>query len=184
MLRRVTTTVGAVLGEQYCVILGPDAEAIVAGCALDRARVLINPRAESGLSSSLALAAAHTPATADALLVVLGDQPAITPDDLQRLLAAWQRQPEHAAVSAYAQIIGAPCILPRSLFPALLELTGDRGAQAVLRTLPALHTVEMPNAALDIDTAADLERWTAQRTSVTVESNEVEVAAHGAPHSN
>lgn len=50
-----------------------------------------------------------------------------------------------------------PAIFPRSQFPALMALRGDRGAQTLLRS-PKSHVsaVPMPSAAMDIDTPEDL----------------------------
>ncbi|MCE7896899.1 MAG: nucleotidyltransferase family protein, partial [Gammaproteobacteria bacterium PRO8] len=54
---------------------------------------------------------------------------------------------------------GVPAIFPRHSWPALMRLQGDRGASGLLAAAATLTTVPMPSAASDIDTRADLERW-------------------------
>jgi molybdenum cofactor cytidylyltransferase len=52
-----------------------------------------------------------------------------------------------------------PAILPRPLFPALRRLTGDRGARDLLNGAGGridVVGVDMPEAAVDIDTPGDL----------------------------
>jgi molybdenum cofactor cytidylyltransferase len=74
------------------------------------------------------------------------------------LIAAWQARPETAAAAYYAGDIGAPCILPRTLFARLRELQGDRGAKPLLHRLAEVTRVPMPSAEFDIDTREDLTR--------------------------
>lgn len=164
MLRRVVDVVEAVVGDRYHIVLGvpaahPTAALIIETCALDTRRILYNVQAPSGLASSLALAVDSAPDSAAGLLVVLGDQPGICSDELRQLIDLWQRTPQVTVAARYADVIGAPCLLPRTLFGAVRNLQGDRGAQALLKSLPALNSIEIPSAAFDIDTTADLERW-------------------------
>lgn len=184
MLQRVIETAQAALppdesgGEprsRITVVLGAHAEAVRAGVierlAPPHPAVVVCPDWDSGMAHSLrcglaALAAVepgHGPAVAtatgadtpSAALVLLGDTPYITSDDLQRLIDAWRASPEVPAVAAYAATIGAPCILPRAVWPEIEALTGDHGAGAWMKARRAasglLTLVAMPAAAHDID---------------------------------
>jgi CTP:molybdopterin cytidylyltransferase MocA len=51
-----------------------------------------------------------------------------------------------------------PAILPRAAWRAIRALRGDEGARALLRHAAAVTLVAMPEAELDIDTAADASR--------------------------
>lgn len=161
MLRSIVATVRSVLGEHHDIVLGPQASALrlVDACKLDPAHVRYNEDAALGLSSSLKLAVELAPESAAGLLIVLGDQPGVSAQDLRELIALWESSPQVPAAAAYGDTLGAPCILPRALFAAVKDLQGDRGAQALLRALPKINTLAMPLAAHDIDTPADLERW-------------------------
>ena len=60
------------------------------------------------------------------------------------------------AAASYDGRSGVPAVLPRRRWRALRSLRGDQGARALLRGSSALTLVDMPEAALDIDTPADL----------------------------
>jgi molybdenum cofactor cytidylyltransferase len=117
-----------------------------------------NPRWADGLASSLQTGLAATPPKTRAILVLLADQPHVGAAALRRLLAAWRRRPGVAAAAAYLGRAGVPAILPRRTWPALRALRGDSGARALLRDSATLTLIDMPEAALDIDTPADLSR--------------------------
>ncbi|HJQ38847.1 MAG TPA: nucleotidyltransferase family protein [Thermoanaerobaculia bacterium] len=105
--------------------------------------VVLNPNWDEGLSTSIH-AAVHAAGDADALLLMLCDQPGITADDLERITNV--RAPIVAA--AYENTIGVPALFHRSQFGALLALRGDRGAKPLLENAA---TVPIPAAAWDVD---------------------------------
>jgi molybdenum cofactor cytidylyltransferase len=94
------------------------------------------------------------PRATSALLVTLVDQPRVDARALRRLVAAWRRRPGLAAAARYSGRSGVPAVLPRAYRRAVRELTGDSGARALLRDA-RITVVDMPEAALDIDTPAD-----------------------------
>jgi len=120
------------------------------------ARIVANPRWREGMATSLRTGLAAVPRTARAALVLLTDQPHVDAAALARLLGAWRRRPGVPAAARYDERVGVPAVLPRRRWSALKELTGDQGARALLRGAPSITLVEMPEAALDIDTPADL----------------------------
>ena len=97
-------------------------------------------------------------ATADAVMITLADQAAVTTEDLRRLAGAWRRNPsQHRHRAVRAATVGVPAIFPRWCFRELNELRGDRGAQALLqRHVDRLVRLPMPSAELDIDRPEDL----------------------------
>jgi CTP:molybdopterin cytidylyltransferase MocA len=115
-----------------------------------------NSRWSEGLATSLKAGLAAVPTRATAILVMLVDQPNVDSRALLKLLAAWRRRPGLPAAAHYAGHPGVPAVLPRRYFKAVRSLRGDQGARALLRGASALTLVAMPEAALDIDTPADL----------------------------
>ncbi len=117
---------------------------------------VVNPGPHEGLAGSLALVAKVAEQRGSAaLLVVLADMPLITPTLLARLAA----QDGAAATDHAGGRPGVPALLPRALLPALAEVSGDRGASALLASLPHLVLLEPePGTLLDVDTPADLAR--------------------------
>jgi CTP:molybdopterin cytidylyltransferase MocA len=122
------------------------------------ARVAANAEWERGMATSLHAGIAAIPRCVGAALVLLVDQPNVDAAALERLVAAWRLRPGVPAAARYDGRVGVPAILPRRHWRALQALRGDEGARALLRAEPMLTTVDMPEAALDVDTPADLRR--------------------------
>ena len=96
---------------------------------------------------------------APGVMLLTCDQPRLTADHLGRMLGMFRAQADEAIVaSAYGGTTGTPAVFPRSVFPQLRALEGDRGARAILKEPPcAVVEVPFPGGAIDIDTPADLE---------------------------
>jgi molybdenum cofactor cytidylyltransferase len=111
------------------------------------------PAAQSrSLAAGIAAAEAEG---ADRVLVVLGDMPRVTADLVRDVVS---RCPEGGAAAAFDGIRPMPpACFDRALFPALRDMTGDRGAAPILRALPpeALVTASS-DLLIDIDTPEKL----------------------------
>lgn len=123
------------------------------------ALVVANPRWVEGLASSLQAALERVPPGTRAILVQLVDQPLVDADALRRLLNAWRRRPGIPAAARYDNRAGVPAVLPRRSWRAVRALRGDSGARALLRDARALTLVDMPQAAVDLDTPEDVSAW-------------------------
>jgi molybdenum cofactor cytidylyltransferase len=161
-----TSGVGRVL-----VILGSDAEDVVAGIDLHGAEPLVAERWAEGQSASLATALAELQ-DCDAVVVTLGDQPRMSPDAIRRVVAA--RGKGVAAVRAtYGGKPGHPVLLERDLFERLRDVTGDHGARNLLLSV---NTREVPCDDLgggeDVDTRAELDALRAGGPVGTTEAPE------------
>ncbi len=106
-------------------------------------------------------------------MILLADQPFVTPDDLQAVVSAWQTR-DHAIGAVrprYGDHPGHPVILSRDLAATLAEaLDGDRGMGPWLlgRTdvlTVALCPVGRPCPGWDIDTEEDYRRALAARSA-------------------
>lgn len=122
------------------------------------ATVVTNARWAEGLATSLQAGIAAVPSGTRAILVTLVDQPRVDGRVLRRLLRAWRRKRGIPAAARYDSRAGVPAVLPRRSWRAARSLTGDSGARGLLRAAAAVTLVDMPEAALDIDTQADLAR--------------------------
>jgi CTP:molybdopterin cytidylyltransferase MocA len=134
--------------------------AAVARAASDAPQfLLVNERYDDGLGGSIALAAAAVSHVADALLLLLADQPFITAQHLRALIDGWSGADNEIVATAFSGTVGPPVLFPRGAFGALGKLTGDRGAKSVLDD-PQFDVTTIPfeDAATDIDTPADLAR--------------------------
>ena len=151
---------GALPRAPLIVVVGaePRRLALVLQRARCDARVVQNLRWPEGMATSLRAGLAAVPRTAKAVLVMLVDQPHVDAASIKRLLSAWRRRPGVPAAARYDARVGVPAVLPRKNWRDLKALHGDQGARALLRSREALTLVDMPEAALDIDTPADVEK--------------------------
>lgn len=159
MLRRAVRSAVAIAPAGCVVVLGAQAGRLRQELSGLPAHVVVNRAWRRGLASSLAAGISALPRTARAALIVLADQASLGPGDLALVAAAWQARPRSIVASLAGGILGPPALFPRRLFPELRRLHGDQGARDLLRD-PARSVVgiELPRAALDVDTPADAAR--------------------------
>jgi molybdenum cofactor cytidylyltransferase len=159
LLEHAIANLQSVFADRVLVVLGAEAELIVSSIELGGVKTVINPDWQQGMSGSIRLGLSALPTTAKAALLVLCDQPLITASHYQSLLQSWQANPEQIIASRYHDNIGVPALFPRPFFPALQNLTGDRGAKPLLQShAERVLTIPLAHAALDIDTDEDFRR--------------------------
>lgn len=157
LLHRAVSRAVAVAGQSVTVVLGANAAALAPLLRHTPATVVINRDWAEGMASSVRVGVGRVPAAADAALLMLADQPAVTAEDLRRLIGTWRRQPQCIVAAHYSGTVGVPAIFPREDFSALCALRGEAGARALLRRGGArVVRVALPSAAIDIDTPEDL----------------------------
>jgi len=147
----------ALAGNAVTVIVGANAGALTYLLSHSPASSIVNRNWEEGIASSIRSGIAAVPSSADAVMIVLGDQVCVTSDDLKRLLAAWNANEGYIAAATYERHMGVPAIFPRWCFGELGQLRGDEGARKILqRNLDRVTRVPMSNASVDLDTPEDL----------------------------
>jgi len=91
----------------------------------------------------------------DSALIMLGDQPLITARIIDTLIETWRETGKRIVAPLYAGKRGNPTLFAASLFPELLEVTGDEGGRRVVeRHRQELQLVELGDAmaSYDVDT--------------------------------
>ena len=158
LARRAAGLARTVCGDRAVLVTGYDGAAVRAAAGDAPQFMIVNDRYEDGIGLSIALAANAVAHTADALLLLFADQPLVTAEHLETLVDAWSGAEYEIVATAYAGTQGPPVLFPRGAFAALGALTGDEGAKRVLLD-PGfdVRTVPFEDAAIDIDTPADLE---------------------------
>lgn len=147
----------AVGGHSVIVVLGAYAAELAPLLRHTAANVVVNRQWREGMGSSIRAGMAALPGAAEAVLILLADQPAVSTEDLRRLVSAWRRQPSLIVAALHGTTTGAPAIFPRWCFAELSSLRGDLGARTLLRRyVDRVVRVPMPSAAIDIDTPEDL----------------------------
>lgn len=146
--------------EALFVVAGAQFDAIRSELGDLRAVVVIAADWYEGLSRSIRCgvdAVSRSPDPAfDALLLLLADQPEITPTHLDALIDGFQTNEAAMVATQYAGTLGVPAVFGRRHFTALRALEGDRGAKPLLLANPATGRVPFALAAIDVDTRGDL----------------------------
>lgn len=152
----VDAAVAADLAE-VIVVLGVDAPAILDRVELGRARVVVNDRAVDGQSTSIVVGIAEADPNRTGTLLMIGDQPDLTSDDLNRVLAAFDGGFESLIAASWQGEIRSPVAFGRAYDDQLRALIGDEGARPLVmahgdRVLSVLIDRPVPP---DIDTEDD-----------------------------
>jgi CTP:molybdopterin cytidylyltransferase MocA/SAM-dependent methyltransferase len=150
------------------VVLGAEAAAIEAAVDWRQACVVRNPHPEAGLSSSVRVgldAVRETFPDAEAVLILLGDQPLARTGVIDRLLAAEVTPGRTVVVPRYAGGGGPnPALVHAAAWTLAEHASGDRGLGPVLAAHPELvQEVPVEGDNPDVDTAKDLAVVTQRR---------------------
>ncbi|MGE0212507.1 MAG: NTP transferase domain-containing protein [Parvibaculaceae bacterium] len=156
MVRRTVENALRSQARPVLVVTGHEADAIAAALAGLEVTFVHNADYASGLASSLKAGIAAVPADCDGAVICLGDMPFVGPGEIDRLIAAFNPgEGRLVCVPVRAGRQGNPVLWPRTLFPELLSLDGDRGAKDLLQAHePSVVEVPMPSDAVlsDFDT--------------------------------
>jgi xanthine dehydrogenase accessory factor len=165
LLQYVIDAASASKLDEVIVVLGANADEIRASVTLPndgKVRVVVNDRHAKGLSESLRAGLAAAASRSTAVAILLGDQPRVSTDLIDRMLAAHSVAGKPATRPIFggvgdARTPGHPVVLARTLWTALRELEGDDGARAVLTKSPELVSEIriLAAAPADIDTPDD-----------------------------
>lgn len=137
----------------YVVVPSGDA-ARIAALAGTPAVLVEHAGRDAGMGSSIGAGVAALPPSAEAVVIALGDQPAVVPAVVARLCERWRAGGAAAIVPSYLDGRGPPVLFGRASFDALRSLSGDVGARSVLDALGgAVATVPVAEVApMDVDT--------------------------------
>jgi molybdenum cofactor cytidylyltransferase len=118
--------------------------------------ILSNPIWEEGMGGSIAVGARHLDeAQCCAAIVMLCDQPGITPAMLRALASDYRRSGKSMVASSCDGVLGPPALFAAQHFPQLRSLRGSEGARSLFQNAANISSVVCPEAAWDIDTEAD-----------------------------
>ena len=113
-----------------------------------------NAAPEAGMSRSLQLGMAAVPPEAEAVVVLLADQPTVAVEHL-RALDGWRGATPVVATRS-SGILGPPVLLEPEAFGWVDGLSGDAGLRQLLREDPSLVTAVDHEPLPDVDTPDDL----------------------------
>ncbi len=162
LLERVVAAVCGSRLDQVVVVLGANADAILAGVDTGCAAPLLNPDHATGMASSLRAGLNAVAPDVERAVIILGDQPAISASLIDELLDLQAASDRPAAALSFGRLLHPPVVLQRELWADLEALEGDVGCRALIRARPEL-VVPLPVSSdmhhpVDVDTPDDYAR--------------------------
>jgi len=162
LLQRIVHTAQQTSARPVVVVLGAFADAILPDLQDSKASVVINHNWESGMGSSIQTGLrelTRIDANVSDVLLLLCDQPFITPALLQTLISTHLRHNKGITACTYGPVTGSPALFSSKYFPALLALAEPEGARKIIRQhQDDMNTIPFPEGIIDIDTPEDLEK--------------------------
>lgn len=155
LLDHVLDTARACRFDQLLCVVGGGADDVRARVDLTAIEVVENQHFGEGCSSSIAAALGAVDERADALVLMLGDQPGVTAEAVTELIARRGQAP--LAACAYTDGRGHPLAFARDIFGDLASLHGDKGVWKLLDR-NAEEVIDVPVAGSiprDVDTWED-----------------------------
>lgn len=158
LIAHVADVVLASPARPVIVVVGAHESAIRSALGDRPAQVVVNPNWAEGMSTSVRAGLAALPPNIEGVLFVLADQPNLTPDLLNRLIARFAETGAPMVEPRWGDRPGNPVLFGRELFGELMQLTGDRGGRPLIHMYAdrvAVVQVDDLNTFRDIDTPED-----------------------------
>ena len=168
LVRHVVRATCASAVQPVIVVLGHEAQAVRRTLPEGNYTAVVNADYASGMASSLCAGITALTTVAETLagvIIVLADQPLITTQHINGLLAMAARQPADIVAANIAGRRGTPVYFPAALFDELRQISGDEGGRSVIARHPdqlRLYEIAEAEAALDVDDPQAYQRLLAQ----------------------
>lgn len=125
-----------------------------------RIKVVRNKDYQQGMSTSLKAGAEAAKGRADALLIMLGDQPFIGPELINRIIARFKTGRAKICLPLFRGQPGHPVLFHGDYLSEMASLSGDVGARGIVESHPEdVVTIEVdsPEVLVDIDEESQYE---------------------------
>jgi molybdenum cofactor cytidylyltransferase len=150
--------------DHVVLVLGCEHERIErclgSATAHPKCEILVNPDYRIGQSASLKAGILRIAHDFPSAMFLLGDQPLVDAAVINLLLERYAGSEKPICVPTHRGTRGNPTLWARPFYPAILKLTGDRGARGIIAAHPdQVLAVEIPDPLvfLDIDRREDVE---------------------------
>ncbi|WP_411818572.1 NTP transferase domain-containing protein [Hyphococcus sp. DH-69] len=144
------------IGQKFVVV--PHGEEMLAEIFTGRGFTILensNPDAGQGASLAMGVKAITQTLSPAGIFVALADMPFVQPDTFLRLAATIGNA--NLAIATDGKRTTPPALFAKTLFPALIALTGDQGAKQILDAHGPIARLPVdPEQLRDIDTPTDL----------------------------
>ncbi len=162
LLSRVEKTACESMTYPVIAVLGAHAEKIRPTLNIPGLNVVNNNDWQEGMASSVRAGLTSMMELfpqVDGIIILVCDQPFLSHDLIKALIEAQRDAGLPAAAASYSGKLGTPALFHKSLFSALMLLSGDTGARKMLEQMREnVVEVDFEMGDVDIDTQADYER--------------------------
>jgi molybdenum cofactor cytidylyltransferase len=117
--------------------------------------IVSNPLWKNGMGSSLK-AGLKQAKDAEAVLIMVCDQPFVTTDHLNNLIQHFERTGQLIVASKYMDTVGVPALFSKKMFDELMDLDDKEGARKVI--MKHDHSVVIFASGVDLDTPDDYQK--------------------------
>jgi molybdenum cofactor cytidylyltransferase len=146
--------------DEVVVVLGRAADEVRTRVDFGAATVVDNPVFGEGCASSYRAGIGSINAKSDAIMILLGDQPGVSPEIMGRVAGVFRERTDQIVLASYRGRKGHPMLFARPLFDKLGELHGDKAAWKLVDANPEIVgsvELDLPFPE-DINTREDFER--------------------------
>ena len=148
--------------DPVILVLGANAEHIIAKINQPQITIVKNPDWHLGMSSSIRCGIItllnHTP-TIEAVVITVCDQPFLTAEIINSLVESYSYTGKPIIACEYADTLGVPVLFSQNFFTELVNLSADVGARKIIKThRKDVFTISFPAGAIDIDTPTDYQQ--------------------------
>ena len=162
LIRYTTSMAATSVCGPVIVVLGANSKLISPEINDLPIHISYNPQWQKGMSTSI-IAGIYTLLAIkidfDAIVLALADQPLITDQIYNRLVEYYYSKYSLAIASSYSGTFGVPALFDSTLLPELLNIRCQGGAKQILsRYSDHSSNLDLPEAAIDIDTPADYQK--------------------------
>ena len=163
LLEKITEVALSTGCQPVVIVLGAFFEKIQSEVVHMPVTILNNENWASGMGGTIACSMdflmKNHPET-EAVLLILCDQPHLSPEVLEKLVEEWRASGKSIVASEYGGTFGVPALFDKKLFPELAALDGEKGAKPVmLRHREEMEFVPFPEGKTDLDTPEDYTRF-------------------------
>ena len=151
--------------NEVVVVLGRASDEIRNQVNFREATVVDNPVFAEGCASSYRAGITAINPESDALMILLGDQPGVSPEIVSQVAEFFRERNDQIVLASYRGRKGHPMVFARPLFDSLIELHGDKAAWKLVDANPDLVgivEIDLPFPE-DINTLEDFNRLSEAR---------------------
>lgn len=156
LLGRVVAEVSATSAlDEVVVVIGSAAAEVRRRVDFGGAKVVENPEFTEGCAASYRTGIAALDARAEAVAVLLGDQPGVDRAVIDTVVGEWRRTRARIMLASYRGGEGHPLVFARALFAELVALRGDKAAWKIVDA----HRGSVRRVPVDQPLPRDVNTW-------------------------